>query len=187
MTLLRASLLGAAAAVVSLAATAASAATAYDFTLTDNDGSTIDASGILIMAGDVIRSIKGSVTNFGTITGLIYNPNSPYAHTQGNIIYDNLFDTTVPGVDNDGIYLKTSLGDQINIFNLDSGGYNVPDSSATEYVDNTGVYAAYGHFSITPDPTAAIPEAGAWAMMLVGMGLAGATLRSHAKGDRTAD
>jgi hypothetical protein len=184
MTLLKASLVGASAALATLAATAASAATTYDFTLLDNNGVTVDASGVLTLTGDVIETIAGSVNGYGAITGLIVNPNSPSANTQGDILYDNLFDVSAPGVDNYGIFLRTAVGAAINLYNVNSWGPNVPDDTATVYVDGVGS-VANGRFSVTAVPTA-IPEPGAWALMLVGMGLAGATLRSHAKGDRAA-
>ena len=176
MTLVKASLVAAAAALASLAATTASAAS-YDFTLLDNNGVTVDASGVLNLTGDVIDSITGVIKGYGSITGLIADPNSPNANVQGDIIYDNLFDTAVPGVDNDGIFLSTSTGANINLFNLNSSGLNVPDNTATVYVDNLGRYAANGTFSIAKS----VPEPAAWALMLVGIGLTGATLRSARK------
>jgi hypothetical protein len=174
MTLIKASLVGAAAAFATLAATAASA-TAYDFTLLDNDGSTVDASGVLNLTGNVIDSITGTVNGYGAITGLMANPDSPNAHIQGDIEYDNLFNTAVPGVDLWGIFLNTASGAAINLYNVYSGGSNVPNNTATVYVDGVGS-VANGAFSIT-----AVPEPASWGLMLVGIGLAGATLRSSPK------
>jgi hypothetical protein len=185
MTYIRASLLGISAAVAALAATAASA-TSYDFTLLDNDGVTIDASGVMTLTGNVIDSISGSVNGFGAITGLITNPNSPGYNTVGDIIYDNLFDPSVPGVDNDGIFLSTASGANLNLFNLDSWGANIPDNTATIYDDGVG-YIANGTFSVSPTTTPAVPEPETWALMLVGIGLAGATLRSQVREDRAVD
>jgi hypothetical protein len=174
MTLVKASLIGAAAALATFAATAASATT-YDFTLLDNDATTIDASGVLTLTGNVIDSITGNVDGYGAITGLIANPNSPGANIQGDIEYDNLFDVAAPGVDLYGIFLTTASGAAINLYNVHSGGSNVPDNTATVYVDGVGS-VANGTFSIT-----AVPEPASWGLMLVGIGLAGATLRSSAK------
>jgi hypothetical protein len=176
MTLVKASLVAATAALATLAASTASAAS-YDFTLLDNNGVTVDASGVLNLTGDVIDSITGSVTGFGTITGLIANPNSPGYNVQGDIIYDNLFKASVPGVDNDGVFLSTSSGANLNLFNLDSSGTNFPNNTAAVYEDNVG-YVANGTFSVT---AVAVPEPSAWALMLLGVGLAGATLRMSPK------
>jgi PEP-CTERM motif len=176
MTLVKASLIGVVAAVATLAATAAASATTYDFTLRDNNGVTIDASGVLTLTGDVIDSIAGSINGYGAITDLIANPNSPGANLKGDIIYDNLFDPSVPGVDNNGIFVSTASGDNFNLFNVHSWGSNIPDNTATVYDDNAGRYVANGTFSIT-----AVPEPAAWALMLVGIGLAGATVRSESK------
>lgn len=174
MTLVKACLTGAAAAVFALAATAASAAV-YDFTLLDNNGVTVDASGTLTLSGDVIDSITGSVNGYGGITGLIGNPNSPGANVQGNIEYDNLFDTSVPGVDYYGIFISTASGVNINLFNLDSYGPYTPDNTATVYDDTINASVANGTFTASLAP---VPEPGAWALMLVGIGLAGATVRT---------
>jgi hypothetical protein len=176
MTCVRASVIGVSAAIAMLAATTASAAS-YDFTLLDNNGTTIDASGVITLTGDVIDAISGEVTGYGAITGLITNPNSPGPNILGDILYDNLFDPSVPGVDNYGIFLSTASGANFNLFNLDSWGANIPDNTATLYNDTAGAYVANGTFSISP-ATAAVPEAAAWTLMLVGIGFAGASLRT---------
>jgi hypothetical protein len=177
VTGVKTSLISAAAALASLIATTASATT-YDFTLLDNNGVTIDASGVLTLTGDVIDSITGSINGYGAITGLIPDPNSPNANTQGNIIYDNLFDPSVPGLDYYGIFVSTASGTNINLYNLDSYGSNVPDNTATVYDDNANTYVANGTFSVG---IAGVPEPTGWALMLVGVGLAGATVRTSPK------
>ena len=177
MTPIKACLIAAAAAVATLAATtAAASATTYDFTLLDNNGVTIDASGVLTLTGNVIDSIAGSINGYGAITGLIANPNSPGADIVGNILFDNLFKPSVPGVDNYGIYVSTVSGTNINLYNVHSYGPNIPDNTATVYDDTVNASVANGAFSIT-----AVPEPAAWALMLVGIGLAGAALRSESK------
>jgi hypothetical protein len=173
MAHVKTSLIAAVAALAGLIATTASAAT-YDFTLLDNNGVTVDASGAMTLTGDVVDSITGSINGFGAITGLIPNTNSPGTTQVGDIIFDNLFDPSVPGLDNYGIFLATASGVNINLFNLNSGGSTIPDNTSTVYADNIG-YVANGTFSVSP---AAVTEPAAWAMMLVGIGLTGATLRS---------
>src|SRR5579859_977382 len=158
MTLIKDSLLGATAALATLAATAASATT-YDFTLLDNNGVTIDASGVLNLTGDVINNIAGDITGYGAITGLIGNPNSPGANIVGDILYDNLFNPSVPGVDNNGIYVSTASGANINLYNVHSSGSNIPDNTATVYVDQVGS-VANGTFSVSPT---GVPEPAGWA------------------------
>lgn len=69
----------------------------------------------------------------------------------------------------------TTAGAAINLHNVRSDGSNVPDNTATVYVDGVGS-VANGQFSIT-----AVPEPASWALMLVGIGLAGATLRTAPK------
>jgi len=176
MTHLRFSLIGAVAAVATLVAGAASAQT-YDFTLTDNNGVTIDASGVFNLTGDVINSISGQINGYGPITGLIPNPSSPGPVIEGNILYDNLFDPMAPGVDYYGIFVSTFSGVNINLYNTHSGGPNVPDNTATVYDDTINASVANGVFSVS----GGVPEPAAWAMMLVGVGLAGAALRGAAK------
>jgi len=79
-------------------------------------------------------------------------------------------------VDNYGIYVSTASGTNINLYNVHSYGSNIPDNTATVYDDTVNTSVANGTFSIT-----AVPEPAAWALMLVGIGLAGATLRSESK------
>jgi hypothetical protein len=174
---LKGSLIGAVAAIATLTATAAAAsATMYDFTLLDSNGVTIDASGVLTLTGDVIDSIAGSINGYGAITGLVANPSSPGAVIVGDILFDNLFNPSARGVDNYGIYVSTVSGTNINLYNVHSDGANIPDNTATVYDDTIKTSVANGAFSIT-----AVPEPAAWALMLVGIGLAGATLRSESK------
>lgn len=175
MSHLRAIFITATAAFAGLVGTAASA-NVYDFTLLDNNGVTVDASGTLSLTGDVIDFITGSINGYGAITGLIANPNSPNANIQGNILYDNLFDPSVPGVDNYGIFVSTAAGPNINLYNVHSFGPNIPDNTATVYDDTINASVANGVFSVT-----AVPEPAAWALMLVGIGLAGATFRSESR------
>jgi PEP-CTERM motif len=179
MNLVRASVVAAVAALASVAASAASATT-IDFKLLDNNGMTVDASGVLKLTGDVVNSISGCIKGYGEITGLIADTASPGPNIQGDIEYDNHFVTTKPGVDLWGIFVTTAVGKAINLYNVNSGGSNVPDNTATVYVDGVGS-VANGRFSIT-----SVPEPASWALMLIGVGLAGAALRSSPQRARAA-
>jgi hypothetical protein len=178
MTPVKASLVSAMAlgAALAISAIATSAyATNFLFTYTSNDGSEA-ASGTLSATanGDgTYTALNGVINALGPVAAgagsLMANPAPPAASysPSGYFIYD---DQLLPGqnplITNNGLLFDIG-GAEINIFS------NGPGPDTYQFYSNNGAND-FGNFALTQ---ASVPEPGAWALMLLGVGLAGATLR----------
>jgi hypothetical protein len=183
MICIRASLIGAAAVVATLASTTASATTFF-FSFASNDGAEVATgelsatpngdgtftavSGAITMVGPELISGTGALTPNAGAPGSIISPS-------GAFIYDDqLLPGQNPSITNPGLLFNVG-GEDVNLY---SNGPSSPVPNGTYYLQsfNGGYATAVGQFALT-----AVPEPAAWALMLVGIGLAGATLRSQAK------
>ena len=156
-----------------LAATSASATT-FLFSYTSNDLSQT-ASGSLnatLVSPGEYDATSGSITATGpVVTGvgtLIANLSSPNTvnSPSGRFSYDDqLLPASNPVITNGGLLFSIG-GSEVNIFS--NGPEPGNDSFYNQSYANTS-----GTFSLS-----AVPEPATWAMMLVGFGFAGVTLRS---------
>jgi hypothetical protein len=156
-----------------LSATSASA-TNFAFTYLSSDATQAafgTLSATLIAPGEY-SATSGTITANGPeatgIGALIANPSAPNQTTSpsGRFNYDDLLlPTSNPVILNGGLLFSIG-GSEVNIFS--NGAEPGNDAFYNQAYDNTS-----GTFSLS-----AVPEPATWAMMLVGFGLAGATLRS---------
>ena len=173
--------LAATAAAAALLATGAHAATyTFDFGFTSQGGEPFEVAIGTLTTSDTLNAdgaydvtgITGNVSQpgangfpmFETITGL-----SNYFGA------DNELYPTDPRVDNDGISFTSSAGGYFNLFtSAVTGGATVYYSPTGSTSDFTRSYVT---LAVTQVPTSAAPEPGTWALMMAGVGLAGAALR----------
>ena len=182
MTLVRASLIAATAALATLASASGASALVYDWSFTDPADGVFGAGAFNEVAGNV-TAISGSITTSnGTDNSIsllaVPTPGQAYYTPDGHWVVDNLYP-----VDVDGFYATGALNSVYNLWsNLPAGAtVGTSGSGSLGISDNSGncLYTCNGvngTLSIT-----AVPEPAAWALMLVGIGLAGATLRSQSK------
>jgi hypothetical protein len=150
-------------------------ATLYDFTF---DGAVIDVVGQFNTDGsNNVTSFSGSVTsltsplNNGPITGLVPTP-GPFAPVPGGnyFTYNNTYDPATTTFNGDGLLFAFGVGNYGNFFNLGN-----PDPSAVSLATwlPDGPANGPGNLFIPGDlgsltVTAAVPEPGTWAMMILG-------------------
>jgi hypothetical protein len=160
---------------IALALGAASAAHAakFDWSYT---GAGVTASGVLYaspIGGGVfnVNSISGQ-RNGVAITGL-----AVYA-SQDNLVYDparDIYSTGIPSnVDYPGLAYSTAGGALQNVY-ID---YSTTDFYACGRVGLCEINTVTGITTVSSFQLVAVPEPGAWMMLLVGAGLVGASLRS---------
>lgn len=179
---LRAAFIGAATIAAALPAYAAT----YSFDFLSTDGS-YQANGILATAdtlnsvsGYDIQGISGQVTGpgGGSITSLVTNPNQPLQTTDYSIgfIYDNvLFPTSTPKLDIGGVLFTTGS----TVWNLWAN--NATDYELYSWGSTNGLGSnvdTHGTFSIS-----AVPEPETYAMLLAGVAVMGAVVRSRKRHD----
>lgn len=121
------------------------------------------------------------MTATGTIDGnavtLLPNPNSPDTFTYQGFIYND--EVTFLGgeyfIDDAGLVFSTSAG----LYNV-GGQYDADPRSGFVFFQKTPadkITAGFGTYSLVPIASAPLPEPATWAMMVVGFGLIGATMR----------
>lgn len=168
------------AAVGILLAGSASAVT-LDFVVTDISGTVL--SGQFTTSGPVLQGFGESVTGLTATLGagalnfaqtgaatLIANPNADGSFKTSPSVqfnYDNLYDCTIganqttTGFNNNGLLFSVG-GQEYNLFS-----------------NGTAPYMLYAQNGVNESVTfsTAVPEPAAWALMLVGFGLAGGAMR----------
>jgi type II secretory pathway pseudopilin PulG len=127
-----------------------------------------------------ITSITGTVGG-NNITGLVNNPGSPATSTSadGKFFYDN--DVKFPGsptLSNPGLLFTDILGNEQNLFSTGAGA-----SAFYTLITQPGNYptGVNGDFSVHLDSgtlAGGVPEPASWALMILGFGGVGATLRN---------
>ena len=174
------------ASAVALAAGGAHASTwIVDYTATN--GGTPTAASLTLEVSDTLNAAGGyDVTSIAgdvdgeAITGMIVNPNLPFPaySSDGMFIFDNVFYATSAAVlSHPGLFFSGASGDEYNLFSDSPTVYELyRATSGVGYQANSVGVIAYR------DPPSvagieAIPEPGAWALMILGFGGAGAILR----------
>jgi hypothetical protein len=155
-------------------------------TLTTSD--TMNADG-----GYDVTGISGTVSTpgsygFSAISGLA----SSFTYPDGSSFGDNEVYPTEPRFDNDGLVFTSASGYIFDLYSVGGSGGGAPElftsaaaADVTYYLD----YQPVGNtdpmmqgesqvtVAVTQIPTSAAPEPGVWALMMAGVGLAGAALR----------
>ncbi len=171
----------AAAAAAALLATGAHAATyQFDFGFTSQAGEPFEVAVGTLTTSDTLNA-DGAYDVTG-ITGTVSQPGAGgfpmFASITGLSDYygaDNELYPTDPRVDNDGISFTSSAGGFFNLYiRNDDGIYSVLYSPTGSEEDSV---ASRVTLAVTQIPTSAAPEPGTWALMMAGVGLAGAALR----------
>jgi hypothetical protein len=188
VTLFKASLLGVTAALATLASASGASALVYDWRFTDPTDGVFGAGAFSEVAG-YVTAISGSITTSnGTDNSISLladpTPGQAYITPDGHWEVDNLYP-----VDVDGFYATGALNSVYNLWsNLPAGAtVGTSGSGSLGISDNSGncLYTCNGvngTLSITQ-----VPEPAAWALMLLGIGFAGAALRDDVKRDRPVD
>ena len=165
-------------AVVAVAACAlAPAANAASYIL-NYSGSGAPASATLrVHVSDTLNAVGGydvlgirGFVGLDEVLGLIPNPNRPYnsISADGLFIFDNVYFPGAPSVSNPGLLFRTATNEW-NLFSDNASRYQLYSATASGY-------SAHSVGSLT---ASAVPEPRAWALLIVGFGLAGAGLRNR--------
>lgn len=175
-------------AAIALSAGQAHAST-WLLTYTSGDGApftanlTLDASDVMNAVGGFdALSLSGDVDG-DAITGLIANPSQPLAHysADGMFIYDNVvWPTGAPALSNPGLFFSGASGNEYNLFSDNATTYELyrAQSGVGYLAHSVGTLGLRSEASRDLNArTGAIPEPGAWVMMIVGFGGIGAALR----------
>ena len=147
---------------------------AADFTLTVADA--VNAAG-----GYDVTGITGDVDG-DAITGLIANPNQPFASysADGMFIFDNVLFPTEPRFSNPGLFFSAASGNEYNLFSDAPHVYELYRAQPhVAYLDHSVGDLTAGRIEAPTqfDVGGAVPEPAAWALMILGFGAIGATLR----------
>lgn len=162
-------------------------AQSYAWTFTDNSSNVLASGGLTTQTtlntagGYNVTSISGTVAGFGAITGLVPNPNAPNvanfdpdpSANTGTYNYDNvLFVPGPPYINFNGILFQTA-SETWNIFRSPTIAGDVLSGyvNGAFYPDGSNENFA-GTFAIT-----AVPEPASWALMIMGFGAVGGSLR----------
>jgi hypothetical protein len=151
----------------------------HEATLDVTASDTLNAVG-----GYDVTAVSGNVDG-DTVTGLIANPGQPFQSysADGMFIYDNvIWPTRAPELSNPGLFFSGASGDEYNLFSDNSTTYELYKArpGVTFLANSVGtITLAQGPAHDVGDRGfgAAIPEPGAWALMILGFGGAGALLR----------
>lgn len=165
-------IVGALAALATVAAAVSAHATTFLFTYTSNDATqgafgTLDAT--LVAAGQfqatsgTINTLGGLSTGAGALTP--GSGNSP----SGFFFYDSLLTPAQNPLITNGGLLFNIAGDEVNIYSNGQG-------PATYQFYSRANGANAGNFALT-QVGGGVPEPASWALMIGGFGLAGAALR----------
>ncbi|MGZ6015388.1 MAG: PEPxxWA-CTERM sorting domain-containing protein [Phenylobacterium sp.] len=161
-------------AVLGLAATAQAAVYTLSFTdygATINLDATVTTSDTLnAVNGYDITAITGTVSgNPGSdpITGLVVNPNQPFAWNCCGFIVDNVLFSPGQTFDNWGVLFDT-VGGRYNFWMNSPTEGELYTYGAPQSLDVRGTVVA---------TSGGVPEPAAWVMMILGFGGAGAVLR----------
>ncbi len=168
------------------AAAALVAGQAHAATWLVNYTSTGDApmnANLTVTSSDVLNSVGGfDVTKItgnvdgDIVTGLIANPNQPnYSYSSdGLFIFDNVMFPAAPTVSHWGLFFSGLSGSEYNLFSDDPTTFEL-------YRAQNGGFAAHSYSSsdwtFFTTNGGAVPEPAGWAMMILGFGGIGATLR----------
>lgn len=160
-----------------LASAPASAAT-FLLGFSGTGGAATDSASITITTSDIpnvfgtfnVLSAIGTVGS-DVITGLINVTGTPNGtNTPDNLFnIDNAFKPSSPFVSLAGLYFGSATS-QYNLFSQ-NGSYELYQATGGAYTSNS-----VGSLSV-----AAVPEPGAWALMLLGLGVMGSSMRRRRK------
>ena len=183
----------AATAVAALLATGAHAATyQFNFGFTSQSGSPFEVAVGTLTTSDTLNADGGyDVTG---ITGTVSSPGAGGFPTFSAItglsdfdLADNVLYPSDPRVDLGGIAFTSASGGYFNLYDassIEDAAFSVQaqDASYDYVVDyapsyNGTITSSHVTLAVTQIPTSAAPEPGTWALMMAGVGLAGAALR----------
>lgn len=128
-----------------------------------------------------VQAVSGDVDG-DKVTGLIQNPNKPFPSlsADGMFIFDNVVWKDAPWISNPGLFFTGASGDEYNLFSDNPTTFELYRArSGVGYLDHS-----VGMIAAAPKPASAprgssggVPEPAAWALLILGFGVTGQTLR----------